>query len=55
MRVLALADKRPPVDPAAMARQMRVEAVFCLGASDEEGRIILLEPRTEVPLGARIH
>ena len=29
--------------------------VLCLGASDEEGRIILLEPRSEVPLGARIH
>jgi tRNA-binding protein len=29
--------------------------VLCLGASDEQGRIILLEPRSEVPLGARIH
>jgi tRNA-binding protein len=29
--------------------------VLCLGASDEERRIILLEPRSEVPLGARIH
>jgi tRNA-binding protein len=29
--------------------------VLCLGASDEEGRIILLEPRSAVPLGARIH
>ena len=29
--------------------------ILCLGASDEEGRIILLEPRTEVPLGGRIH
>jgi tRNA-binding protein len=29
--------------------------VLCLGASDEEGRVILLEPRSEVPLGARIH
>jgi tRNA-binding protein len=29
--------------------------VLCLGASDEEGRIILLEPRSEVPLGPRIH
>ena len=28
--------------------------VLCLGASDEEGRIILLEPRSQVPLGARI-
>ena len=29
--------------------------VLCLGASDECDRIILLEPRSEVPLGARIH
>ena len=29
--------------------------VLCLGASDEAGRTILLEPRSEVPLGARIH
>ena len=29
--------------------------VLCLGASDEEGRIILLEPRSDVPLGSRIH
>jgi tRNA-binding protein len=29
--------------------------VLCLGASDEDDRIILLEPRSEVPLGARIH
>ena len=29
--------------------------VLCLGASDEEGRIILLEPRSDVPVGARIH
>jgi tRNA-binding protein len=29
--------------------------VLCLGASDEQGRIILLEPRSEVPLGARVH
>src|ERR671915_809101 len=29
--------------------------VLCLGASDADGRIILLEPRSEVPLGARIH
>jgi uncharacterized protein len=34
MRVLALADKRPPVDPAQMARQMCVDAVFCLGDLD---------------------
>jgi Icc-related predicted phosphoesterase len=34
MRVLALADKPPPVDPAEMARQRRVEAVFCLGDLD---------------------
>jgi tRNA-binding protein len=29
--------------------------VLCLGASDDEGRVILLEPRSDVPLGARIH
>lgn len=29
--------------------------VLCLGASDSEGRIILLEPDSDVPLGARIH
>jgi tRNA-binding protein len=29
--------------------------VLCLGASDEAGRIILLAPDTDVPLGARIH
>jgi len=34
MRVLALADKPPPVDPAEIARQMGVDAVFCLGDLD---------------------
>jgi len=34
MRVLALADKRPPLDPALMAEQMRVDAVVCLGDLD---------------------
>ena len=29
--------------------------VLCLGASDAEGRIRLLEPDSDVPLGARIH
>ena len=29
--------------------------VLVLGAGDEEGRVILLEPRSDVPLGARIH
>lgn len=29
--------------------------VLCLGASDAEGRVILLEPRSDVPLGSRIH
>jgi tRNA-binding protein len=32
-----------------------ISEVLCLGASDAEGRIILLEPRSDVPLGARIH
>jgi Icc-related predicted phosphoesterase len=34
VRVLALADKRPPLDPALMAEQMGVEAVVCLGDLD---------------------
>jgi tRNA-binding protein len=29
--------------------------VLTLGASDAEGRIILLEPRADVPLGSRVH
>jgi tRNA-binding protein len=29
--------------------------VLCLGASDSEGRVILLAPDSEVPLGSRIH
>jgi tRNA-binding protein len=29
--------------------------VLVLGASDEDGRVILLEPRSDVPLGSRIH
>jgi tRNA-binding protein len=29
--------------------------VLVVGASDAEGRVILLAPDTEVPLGARIH
>jgi tRNA-binding protein len=29
--------------------------VLCLGATSETGDIILLEPRSDVPLGARIH
>jgi len=29
--------------------------VLCIGASDEKGRIILLRPDTDVPVGARIH
>ena len=29
--------------------------VLCLGASDAEGRVILLAPDTDVPLGSRIH
>ena len=34
MRVLALADKRPPMDPALMADQLGVDAVVCLGDLD---------------------
>ena len=29
--------------------------VLCIGASDAEGRVILLQPDADVPLGARIH
>src|SRR4051794_2377832 len=29
--------------------------VLVLGAADEQGRVILLAPDTDVPLGARIH
>jgi tRNA-binding protein len=29
--------------------------VLTLGASDEEGRVILLAPDSGVPLGSRIH
>ena len=29
--------------------------VLTLGASDEDGRIILLQPDADVPVGARIH
>ena len=34
MRVLALADQRPPLDPALMARKMHVDAVVLLGDLD---------------------
>ncbi len=34
MRVLALADKRPPLDPALIAERMGVDAVVCLGDLD---------------------
>ena len=34
MRVLALADRPPPLDPVLMARQCGVDAVFCLGDLD---------------------
>jgi uncharacterized protein len=34
VRVLALADKRPPIDPASMALQAKVDAVLCLGDLD---------------------
>jgi tRNA-binding protein len=32
-----------------------VSEVLVVGASDEEGRVILLRPDSDVPLGARIH
>ena len=34
MRVLALADKRPPLDPALMAKRLHVDAVVLLGDLD---------------------
>jgi Icc-related predicted phosphoesterase len=34
MRVLALADQRPPLDPALLARKMHVDAVVLLGDLD---------------------
>ena len=34
MRVLALADQRPPLDPALLARKMHVDAVLLLGDLD---------------------
>ena len=39
--------------PPRQIGPMRSE-VLCLGASDEEGRIILLAPDTDVPLGGRL-
>src|SRR3954454_5031137 len=32
-----------------------MSAVMTLGASDADGNVILLEPRSDVPLGSRIH
>jgi tRNA-binding protein len=29
--------------------------VLCVGASDSEGRVILLAPDADVPLGSRVH
>ena len=34
MRVLALADQRPPLDPALMAKKLHVDAVVLLGDLD---------------------
>jgi uncharacterized protein len=51
MRVLALADKRPLIDPATMARQKHVDAVFCLGDLDRawiESLMVLDIPRLGV-------
>ena len=48
MRVLALADKPPLIDPATMARQKHVDAVFCLGDLDRawiESLMLLGVPR----------
>ena len=40
--------------PPRQIGPMRSE-VLCLGASDTEGRVILLAPDSDVPLGSRIH
>lgn len=51
MRVLALADKRPPLDPALMAQQMGADAVVCLGDLDRawiEPLMVLDRPRVGV-------
>ena len=37
VRVLALADKRPPLDPALMAEQLGVDAVVCSATSTARG------------------
>ena len=34
MRVLALADQRPPLDPALMAKRLHVDAIVLLGDLD---------------------
>jgi Icc-related predicted phosphoesterase len=46
MRVLALADKRPPMDPALMAAKLGVQAVVCLGDLDRAW----IEPLTGLAL-----
>jgi uncharacterized protein len=46
MRVLALADKRPPMDPGLMATKMGVQAVVCLGDLDRAW----IEPLTRLRL-----
>ena len=51
MRVLALADKRPPLDPALMAEQMGVEAVVCLGDLDRAWIEPLAAPALDPRLG----
>jgi tRNA-binding protein len=32
-----------------------ISEVLCLGAANADGRVILLEPDADVPLGSRIH
>jgi uncharacterized protein len=46
VRVLALADKRPPLDPAEMAEQANVDAILLLGDLDRAW----IESLTSVPL-----
>ena len=51
MRVLALADQRPPLDPALMAKRLHVDAIMLLGDLDRawiESLRLLRIPRVGV-------
>ena len=53
MRVLALADKRPPLDPALIAERMGVDAVVCLGDLDRAWIEPLAHPEPSAPRRTR--